>query len=278
MTPEAPSDPEVRALTVEGGRLAYTDEGEGAVVVVLHGLPGSVRDFRWLGAAAGKRLRIIRIDLPASGSTPRALMPSPAVADRAEVVIRALDALEIEEATVLGHSYGGVVALMAASRWPRRCSRLALLASVGRTLHAGFRRIPAPKLMQVLLDTPFIGRLFFPIYARGIRSAGFRGEYTRSELAHMNACIRAVSFEDNRVALAQLDVPTMVAWAEDDPLIETAVSVDLAQAAPPGPRLRWTSGGHNIQKSRAVEIAAALERWPGESMAQPERESPPPLR
>lgn len=261
MTPESPSDPEVRLLSIRGGVVAYTDVGEGPAVIAVHGLPGSVRDYRWLGAALEPRLRFVRIDLPASGGTPLQTLPSERPTQRAELVLRTLDALDISEAVVVGHSYGGVVAMAAAQRFPERCSRVALIASVGRTMHAGFRRIPAPAVMHRLLRTPGVGHLFFPIYRRGVRAAGFRGTYSRTELAHMNACIDAVSFPENREIVSELKVPTLVAWAEDDPLVDTAVSEDLSRAVPAGPRLSWATGGHNLQKSRAVEIADAIVDW-----------------
>ena len=40
--------------------------------------------------------------------------------------------------------------------------------------------------------------------------------------------------------------------------IEAAVFEEHAAKLPAGPRLRWPTGGHNIQKSQAVELAEAL--------------------
>lgn len=263
MTPATPSDPVVRTLAIRGGTLTATDVGEGPVLVAVHGLPGSVRDFRWLGAAVEPHLRLVRLDLPASGGTPLATLPSPHVRDRAEVVVRALDALDIAEAAVLGHSMGGPVALAAAARWPDRFSHLVLLASVGTRMHRGYRRIPRPRAFAHLLAAPGIGRLLLPAYRRAMRSVGFPGDYSRDELSHMNRCVAAVCFADNRHDAAEVRAPTMVAWANDDPMVEPAVSRELADAVPAGPRLSFATGGHNIQKSHALEIADALVSWLG---------------
>lgn len=261
MTPEAPSDPPLRVLAVRGGAVAATDAGAGPVVVAVHGLPGSVRDYRWLGAALEPRLRLVRLDLPASGETPLATEPSPRARDRAEVIVRALDALDIGQATVLGHSMGGAVALAAAANWPDRFSHLVLLASVGTRPHRGYQRIPSPRAFGRLLAAPAVGHLLLPVYRRAMRAVGFPGSYSRAELSHMNRCIAALSFADNREAAARLAAPTMVAWADDDPMVEPEVSRALADAVPAGPRLGFATGGHNIQKSRAIEIAEALVPW-----------------
>ena len=50
--------------------LAYTDEGTGPVVLAIHGCPGSVRDWRWLGHPLASHFRLIRLDLPGFGETP----------------------------------------------------------------------------------------------------------------------------------------------------------------------------------------------------------------
>ena len=62
MTPESPSDPELQTVEVLGGPIAYTDEGEGQPLVAVHGLPGSVRDFRWLAPALPESIRLLRVD------------------------------------------------------------------------------------------------------------------------------------------------------------------------------------------------------------------------
>ena len=257
MTPEAPSDPHVSTT----GDVAITDTGTGPTLIAVHGLPGSVRDYRWLGPVVEPHLRFVRIDLPASGGTPLHVLPSPYARDRAELVPRVMDALGVERACVVGHSMGGLVAMAAASRWPDRCNKLALLASVGRYPHRGFKRIPTPHAWSRALHAPLVGNALFPIYLRGLRAAGFRGDYTRRELAHMNACLSKVSFSWARRVTDRLKVPTMVAWANDDPLIEPSISEDLAAQVPNGPRLSWDTGGHNIQKSRAVEIGNELVAW-----------------
>jgi pimeloyl-ACP methyl ester carboxylesterase len=57
--------------------------------------------------------------------------------------------------------------------------------------------------------------------------------------------------------------PTLVAWAMDDPVISMATFRALADAVPPGPRLEFVDGGHNVQKTHAQEIARAIGELAG---------------
>ena len=55
----------------------------------------------------------------------------------------------------------------------------------------------------------------------------------------------------------------MVAWATDDPIISTSTFQALADMVPAGPRIEFTSGGHNVQKAHAEDLAAALVEFVG---------------
>src|SRR5688500_7794578 len=106
MTPERPSDPPEVSGWLPRGPFGYTDEGEGVALVALHGLPGTVRDFRWLAPAISPGVRSIRLEQAGFGGTPVATEPDPSLAARTELVIAMLDALSIDRFVVLGHSMG----------------------------------------------------------------------------------------------------------------------------------------------------------------------------
>jgi pimeloyl-ACP methyl ester carboxylesterase len=77
MHPDSPSSAETQYIEMEGGVTAFKDEGSGPVLICIHGIPGSSRDFRWLTPVLVPHLRVLRIDLPGFGKTQRAAHPSP---------------------------------------------------------------------------------------------------------------------------------------------------------------------------------------------------------
>jgi pimeloyl-ACP methyl ester carboxylesterase len=183
---------------------------------------------------------------------------------RAELVVHLLDALAVERACVLGHSMGGRVALEAAARWPDRVSALALISSVGGRLHRGLRRAPDLHRTVQALTLPLVGTPIRAIYRRLIARIGFRGPYTDVELVHLLRCADALDFGRAVRAIERVrsqQTPSAVFWCDDDPLVEPDISRELAEALPAGPRASWPTGGHNPQKTHAVEIADALLPW-----------------
>ncbi len=257
-TPPAPRDPERRSATGRGGPFSYTDEGSGPAVVAVHGLPGSARDYRWLGAALPSTVRFVRLEMPGFGGTPLTTAPGPSIDARGAFVAGALEALGIKRCVLVGHSMGGAVALSAAVQAPDRVAALALLASIGLRRHRLMRRFPGVRAFARAVDLPLLRGPARSLLKAGFRSVGFPAQTTGDEVAHTVRCLAGVDFAVQARNTSALSVPTLTAWAEDDPFIERAVFEEHTAALPGGPRLSWPTGGHNIQKSQAVELAEAV--------------------
>ena len=258
MTPEVPSDPPRRFAQIARGSFAYTDEGTGPCIVLVHGIPGSARDYRWLSPALGLDVRVVRLDMPGYGQTPRATALDETIDSRGAFVAAAIEALGIQRCLVAGHSMGGTTATAAAVLLRDRIAALALLSSVGLRPHQMLRRFPGGSGISRLVDLPLIGPLTRRAMRIGFRATGFPPQTTLDDVAQTARILGTLELRTHVANLKALTLPTMVAWADDDAFIEPAIFEALALAVPDGPRLRWPTGGHNIQKSHAVELAAAL--------------------
>jgi pimeloyl-ACP methyl ester carboxylesterase len=262
MHPDQPSSAETRFLELKGGVVAYTDEGSGPILLCIHGIPGSKADFRWLAPALIPKLRVLRIDLPGFGDTPRAAHPYPGMESMALFVLQFIEAMNIERFALLGHSLGGAIATQAAT--DDRVFALALLSSAGPYSHRGH----FPKTYKFLVpfaNNPFSRPLIVFLGKKILRWVGFRiGDSDENLLAALE-CAASIDFKQHGDTLNLLAKPTMVAWAKDDRMVESKVGESLTQISPPGPRLYFDTGGHNIQKTRAIEIADTLCPWVQES-------------
>ncbi len=112
-----------------GGIAAGTDAGGRWPVVLLHGQPGSARDWALVQAAIGDRAETIAIDRPGwdGRSAPGGLGHSAAAA------VAALDAAGFERVVVVGLSFGGAVAAWLAVERPERVAALVLVSPAANT-------------------------------------------------------------------------------------------------------------------------------------------------
>ncbi len=251
-----PSNAEQALCDTALGPIAYTDEGSGVPVVAIHGLPGSVRDFRWLAPPLGKRARVIRMDLPGFGRTHADVQANPSPHAWVAAVDALVRALELDRPVLIGHSMGGVVAAATAAQGGDAYRGLALVSSVGLRPHRIFRRVPRRGVSRIL-RTPFAGRMLRPLMRRLFVQGGFRG-HDDAALARTMHAVASVDLKRHAEAVGRLSLPTLVAWSSDDPLIQADIAEELAEACPAGPRRTFSTGGHNPQKHHAEALAEAI--------------------
>lgn len=101
------------------------------VVVLLHGSPGSARNFEYMQPAlAAAGYRTLALDLPGFGRSQRSV-PDYGIDAHAGYVLATMDALEIERAHVVGWSMGSGVALEMADTAPERVRTITMLGGIG---------------------------------------------------------------------------------------------------------------------------------------------------
>lgn len=255
-----PTDPPGEML----GDVHVVVEGERSApaVALVHGIPGSVRDWRYASPAlAAAGMCAVRLDMPGFGQTAPQVFASPRAENRAAFVRGCMRALGFERFAIVGHSIGGAVALMAAACFPDDVWALGLINSAGTRRHRGLT-VPASwiRALAQVARLPVVGE-------RAVRQldAFYEGRGTRNpqpldaERAFLHLAISGdLDIAANKLAAARVRCPTWVASAHDDPLVELAVGTALARdltAAPLVTHLVRDRGGHYLQKHAARELA-----------------------
>jgi pimeloyl-ACP methyl ester carboxylesterase len=246
----------MESVRVDGDAIvAYEEHGEGPPVVLLHGVPGTARHMRMLARHLRRDHRVIAFDLPGFGSsTP---LDDPTLEHHADRVLAAMASMGLEEVRLVGHSIGAVVAAAVALQGPYQVESLSLLACIGARPHDSLRNsgIPFQDLAE-RFDGPDREAALDEAEAH-FQRIQFTG-MTRGECEQAIRFIHLLDFAAVPEMLQRLSVPTMVAFADDDASIEPEIRDVLRRWAPPGLRLRWPTGGHSIQRTRAREIADGL--------------------
>jgi pimeloyl-ACP methyl ester carboxylesterase len=110
------------------------------------------------------------------------------------------------------------------------------------------------------LATPGLRRLLLPWVRREYRRRRFPGVDGKDagDFARLLHALSAVDFELMRAAVRRPLPPALIAYARDDHMIEAEIAEELAAAVPGARVCAFEEGGHNIQKTRAVELGSAI--------------------
>jgi len=247
--------------------------GAGPAVVLLHGQPGSAADWSPVASLLEASFTVIVPDRPGYGRTGGR---AGGFHDNASAVLELLDLLQIERATIVGHSWSGGVAIKLAQMTPERVAGAVLISSVG----------PGEPLGRLdrLLATPPIGdavaavslnvagralsirplRRVLDKWLRSTTDEGLlavaegwrRGEAWRSFVVEQ----RALFDELGGLApgLADIALPVTVVIGGADRVVPASTGYRLAMAIPGARLIRLEGAGHLLSHQRPKEVAAAI--------------------
>ena len=122
--------PEVKRITVPGYSLCYREWGSGAPLICLPGWPVTSVMFAPLASLASKSVRIIALDYPGWGVCPLGQKKLETLDDYASVVELFVRELNLSSFSLLGYSYGGVVAQKVIAHSKIHPDKLALISTL----------------------------------------------------------------------------------------------------------------------------------------------------
>lgn len=259
----------LREVEIYGNRMVYADEGEGPALVLIHGLGGSLYDWRNLAPLLVERgYRVIRPDLLGAGESAKPDDGDYSVVAQARRVHLLLEKIGVESATLCGNSYGGGVALALARDWPERVDRMVLIDSVcfaqDVPVYARACEIPlVPEGVVHLLPVEKTIRWILPsaksmeeeevrAYAAEVRAPGRREAIVETLRALLGK--GATEWE---ASLRTLKTPTLVLWGRKDETLPLVHGKRLVETMPSSTLSILEEAGHVPNQSHPE---AVLER------------------
>ncbi|WP_406839695.1 alpha/beta fold hydrolase [Streptomyces sp. AHU1] len=272
----------LRHRVVHGYRRAYRMAGEGPALVLIHGIGDSSATWAELIPDLARTHTVIAPDLLGHGASDRPRADY-SVAAYANGVRDLLGTLDIESATLVGHSLGGGVAMQFAYQFPERTERLILVSSggVGGEVNPVLRAVslPGAHLLLSMLQLPGM-RLHVGLFLRLMRLLDTDLARDAPELVNLvdalpdgtsrSAFIRTLrAVVDWRgQAVTMLDrcyltegMPTMLLWGSRDSVVPVR-HAHGAHEAMPGSRLEIFEGaGHFPFHSDPARFLALVEEF-----------------
>jgi pimeloyl-ACP methyl ester carboxylesterase len=264
-------------ISVRGKDIHYFEQpGQGTPVVMIHGLPGTHKDFdRVMAHLQG--MHVISIDRPGFGWSKGGWLP---YQDQIDLVHEMLTQLKLSPAIVVGHSFGGTLALGLSRRYPQDVAKMILVAPGGGGLRSTtmdllnahyirFSQLPVIStviavtvgdLIKRVAATSGAGHAFEPKpvdpdYERRLLSVTMTpGNLAALASDHLQFDDTARWVDDN---VAQIHVPSVVIAALDDKLVSIDHVRRLADALPQT-QLITVDGNHMIPYTHPDVIAAQV--------------------
>ena len=268
-------------MEVGGVRLHFVERGQGEPLVLLHGRGTMIEDFELSGvldmAAAGHR--VVAFDRPGFGHSerPRDRLWTPVA--QAELLLRALDRLDVDRAILLGHSWGTMVANALALGHPDRVRGLVLVS--GYYFPTLRKEVPlqAPMAIPVVGDvmrytvSPLLSALLLPKAERKLFEPLPVPERFRQGFPHaltlrpsqLRATGEDTAFEVPAAMVLQnhyreLKMPIVIVVGTDDQIVDVDRQSRRLHAELPGSDLITVPGaGHMVHYKAPDRVMAAVE-------------------
>ena len=272
------SEFDLKHVSLHGHDLAYRRAGDGPTLLMIHGMAGSSRGWKSVMPDLAQHHDVIAPDLPGHGESVRPTGDY-SLGNLAATMRDLLGVLDVERATIVGHSLGGGIAMQLAYQHPELAERLVLVSSggLGREVSWMIRALALPGAEYVApVIFPGVVRDAGNRVARAIERLGIRAPriaemweaYASLTVpAHRDAFLRtvhavidpggqAVSATDRLYLAAAM--PTLIMWGDRDPIIPAAHG-HSAHAAMPGSRLEIFEGvGHFPPAEEPTRFAHVL--------------------
>jgi pimeloyl-ACP methyl ester carboxylesterase len=131
----------------QGLRLHYVDWGNSGAppLVLVHGGRDHCRSWDALARALQPHFRVVAPDLRGHGDSDWAKASSYSISDYAYDLARLIHSVGLKKPSIVGHSMGGMIALMIAGTFPEEVSRVAIVDGV--TVRPGVPRAPIHELI-----------------------------------------------------------------------------------------------------------------------------------
>jgi len=245
----------------------YTDEGlsasrqgEGMTLLMLPGWMNTIRDFDALASRLVSTYRIVRLDFPGFKGGTEAPPSDWGVKEYAAFVRAFIEKIGLTSYVLIGHSFGGRVAIRGVGEGTLHPSRLILIASAGIAKHRTFRNrafTVLAKVAKILMLVPPLSLWRAQLRKKLYKKLG--SDYLAAG-ALSNMYLKVIR-EDLQEYARKISIPTLLIWGSDDDMVPLSDGM-LFNSLIKGSQLEVFPGvGHSPHVDCAEEVAKLIEQF-----------------
>jgi len=255
-------------VEADGLRIAYERVGAGPAVVLLHGYVADGRTtWRWQLDGLSDEFTVVAWDAPGAGGSsdpPEGF----GTAGYADCLAGFIEALRLDHPSVLGLSFGGILALALHDRHPTVASALVLASAYAGWAGSLPADVAEARLQQALVladlsPTEFVDALLPTMFAPATAPdtvAAFRASMLEFHSVGFRAMARA-SAENLRHVLPRVAVPTLLVYGEKDVRAGLSVARGLKAAISGAGLVVLPGAGHLCNMEAPDEFNDAVRRF-----------------
>ena len=238
-----PPDAPVKLYTVE--------RGEGPPVLLIHGFGTNSFTWRHVAPDLARDHKVIAVDLKGFGQSDKPFDGRYSVYDQAELLAQLIEDKDLRDLTLVGHSFGGGVALLLAleanQRLDGRITRLVLLDSIAypQNIPVFFRLLDVPLVSQLgvrmvppsvqtrvalqiaYFDDSKIDPEEVELYAAPLKTAA--GKHA---IIHSARQIVPEDIETLSERYKTIEMPTLILWCDHDRIVPLEIGIKLRRTLP----------------------------------------------
>ena len=248
--------------------LHYAEQGDptGEVIIFLHGYSDSWFSFSRVLPLLSPEYHAFALTQRGHGDSERPECCY-TLGDFAADVGAFMDAIGIDEATLVGHSTGALFAQRVALNYPRRVSRLVLIGAQTPANEVILRLREEVRALEDPVPPEFVrefqeSTIYHPVPEEFLDTVVSESLKLPARVwrDYMEGAVLSID-HDYMVQLREIDVPTLILWGEQDALFPREEQERLAAAIPGSTLKVYPESGHVVHWERPEQVVRDLEAF-----------------
>jgi pimeloyl-ACP methyl ester carboxylesterase len=263
-------------------KLFTAERGEGPPVLLIHGFGTNTFTWRHVAPDLARDHRVIAVDLKGFGQSDKPFDERYSAQDQAELLTQLILDRDLKDLTIVGHSYGGGVALLLAleadTRLKGRIGRLVLIDTIAypQEIPVFFKLLDTPVVSQVgvrMAPTDFQIRMALRIayydnskigpdeieaYAAPMKTAA--GKHA---IIHSARQILPPDADAIAARYSSIQLPTLILWCDHDRIVPLDIGLKLRRELPNSSLRLISECGHLPQEEQPEATMLQIREFLG---------------